>query len=278
MAHAIRIHAQGGPEVLRYEEVTVGAPGPGEARVRHTAIGVNYIDTYHRSGQYKVALPSGIGMEGAGVVEAIGDGVDAVAPGDRVAYCNGPLGAYSEARVMPADRLVKLPDGVADRVAATLILKGLTVQYLFRQTYKLKAGDTILFHAAAGGVGLIACQWARALGVTVIGTVSSDEKAELARANGCAHTIVYTRENFVERVKALTGGKGVPVVYDSVGKDAFPASLDCLATRGTWVCFGASSGAVPPFDIQLLAQKGSLYATRPTLATYAAKREDLVAM
>jgi len=278
MAHAIRIHAQGGPEVLRYEEVAVGAPGPGEARVRHTAIGVNYIDTYHRSGQYKLALPSGIGMEGAGVVEAIGAGVDAVAPGDRVAYCNGPLGAYSEARVMPADRLVRLPDGVAERVAATLMLKGLTVQSLSRQTCKLKAGDTILFHAAAGGVGIIACQWARALGVTMIGTVSSDEKAEIAKANGCTHTIVYTRENFVERVKALTGGKGVPVVYDSVGKDAFPASLDCLAQRGTWVCFGASSGAVPPFDIMLLAQRGSLYATRPTLAIYAARREDLVTM
>jgi len=278
MTHAIRIHEQGGPEVLRYEAVDVGAPGPGEARVRHTAIGVNYIDTYHRSGQYKLAMPSGIGMEAAGVVEAIGSGVDTLAPGDRVAYCSGPLGAYSEARVMPADRLVKLPHGVADRVAATLMLKGLTVQYLFRQTYRLEAGDTILFHAAAGGVGLIACQWARALGVTMIGTVSSDEKAALAKANGCTHTIVYTRENFVERVKALTGGKGVPVVYDSVGKDTFPASLDCLSQRGTWVCFGASSGAIPPFDIMLLSQKGSLYATRPTLATYSAKREDLVAM
>jgi NADPH2:quinone reductase len=278
MSHAIRIHAHGGPEVLRYEEIPVGAPGPGEARVRHTAIGVNYIDTYHRSGIYKLTLPSGIGMEAAGIVEAVGPGVDAVSVGDRVAYCSGPLGAYSEARVMPADRLVKLPDGVADRVAATLMLKGLTVQYLFRQTYKLKAGDTILFHAAAGGVGLIACQWARALGVTMIGTVSSDEKAALAKANGCTHTIVYTRESFVERVKALTGGKGVPVVYDGVGKDTFPASLDCLSQRGTWVCYGASSGAVPPFDIMLLAQKGSLYATRPTLATYAAKREDLVAM
>ena len=278
MGQAIRIHAQGGPEVLRLEDVAVAAPGPGEARVRHTAIGVNYIDTYHRSGQYKLSLPSGIGMEAAGVVEAVGPGVDAVAVGDRVAYCSGPLGAYSDARVMPADRLVKLPDGVADRVAATLMLKGLTVQYLFRQTCKLEAGDTILFHAAAGGVGLIACQWARALGVTMIGTVSSDEKAALAKANGCTHTIVYTRENFVERVKALTGGKGVPVVYDSVGKDVFPASLDCISVRGTWVCFGASSGAVPPFDIMLLSQKGSLYATRPTLATYAAKREDLVAM
>ncbi len=278
MPHAIRIHAHGGPEVMIFEEVAVGAPGPGEARVRHTAIGVNYIDTYHCSGVYKLNHPSGIGMEAAGVVEAVGPGVEVVSPGDRVAYCSGPLGAYSEVRVMPADRLVKLPDGVADRVAATLMLKGLTVQYLFRQTCKLKAGDTILFHAAAGGVGLIACQWARALGVTMIGTVGSDEKAALAKANGCTHTIVYTRESFVERVKALTGGKGVPVVYDGIGKDTFPASLDCLSQRGTWVCYGASSGSVPAFDIMLLAQKGSLYATRPTLATYAAKREDLVAM
>ena len=278
MPHAIRIHAHGGPEVMIFEEVAVGAPGPGEARVRHTAIGLNYIDTYHRSGLYKLTLPSGIGMEAAGIVEAVGPGVDVVSPGDRVAYCSGPLGAYSEVRVMPADRLVKLPGGVADRVAATLMLKGLTVQYLFRQTCKLKAGDTILFHAAAGGVGLIACQWARSLGVTMIGTAGSDEKAALAKENGCTHTIVYTRENFVERVKALTGGKGVPIVFDGIGRDTFPASLDCLSQRGTWVCYGASSGAVPAFDITLLAQKGSLYATRPTLATYAAKREDLVAM
>ena len=278
MPHAIRIHAHGGPEVMIFEEVAVGAPGPGEARVRHTAIGLNYIDTYHRSGLYKLTLPSGIGMEAAGIVEAVGPGVDVVSPGDRVAYCSGPLGAYSKVRVMPADRLVKLPGGVADRVAATLMLKGLTVQYLFRQTCKLKAGDTILFHAAAGGVGLIACQWARSLGVTMIGTAGSDEKAALAKENGCTHTIVYTRENFVERVKALTGGKGVPIVFDGIGRDTFPASLDCLSQRGTWVCYGASSGAVPAFDITLLAQKGSLYATRPTLATYAAKREDLVAM
>jgi NADPH:quinone reductase len=278
MPHAIRIHAHGGPEVMRWDEVAVGDPGPGEARVRHAAIGVNYIDTYHCSGHYKLALPSGLGMEAAGTVEAVGAGVDAVSAGDRVAYGNGPLGAYSEVRVMPADRLVRLPPGVSERVAATLMLKGLTVQYLFRQTYKLKAGDTILFHAAAGGVGLIACQWARALGVTMIGTVGSDAKAELAKANGCAHTIIYTRENFVERVKALTGGKGVPVVYDGIGKDTFPASLDCLSTRGMFVSYGSSSGAVPAFDILTLAQKGSLYATRPTLATYAAKREDLVAM
>jgi len=278
MTHAIRIHSTGGPEVLSWEEVAVGDPGPGEARVRHTAVGVNYIDTYHRSGLYKLPLPSGIGNEAAGVVEAVGAGVDWVQPGDRVAYGTGPLGAYSERRVMPADRLIKVPDGVEDRTAATLMLKGLTVQYLFRQTHKLKEGDTILFHAAAGGVGLIACQWARALGVTMIGTVGSDEKAALAKANGCTHTIVYTRENFVDRVKELTGGKGVPVVYDSVGKDTFPASLDCLSPRGLFVSFGNSSGSIAAFDILLLSQKGSLYATRPTLATYAAKREAMTAM
>ena len=278
MPNAIRIHANGGPEVMQWEAVAVGDPGPGEARVRHTAIGVNYIDTYHRSGLYKLPLPTGLGAEAAGAVEAVGAGVDWVKPGDRVAYSGGPLGAYSEMRVMPADRLVKLPEGVSDRVAATLMLKGLTVQYLFRQTYKLKSGDTILFHAAAGGVGLIACQWARALGVTMFGTVGSDEKAALAKANGCTHTIVYTRENFVERVKTLTGGKGVPVVYDGIGKDTFPASLDCLQPRGMWVSFGNASGAVPPFDILLLSQKGSLYATRPTLVTHTAKREDLLAM
>jgi len=278
MSNAIRIHANGGPEVLSWEEVAVGDPGPGEARVRHTAIGVNYIDTYHRNGLYKLALPSGLGGEAAGIVEAVGAAVDWVKPGDRVAYCGGGLGAYSEVRVMPAAALVRLPEGISDRAAATLMLKGLTVQYLFRQTCKLEAGDTIVFHAAAGGVGLIACQWARALGVTMIGTVGSDEKAALAKANGCTHTIVYTRENFVERVKALTGGKGVPVVYDGVGKDTFPGSLDCISPRGTWVSFGNASGPVPPFDILLLSQKGSLYATRPTLFTHTAKREDLTAM
>ena len=278
MPHAIRMHSNGGPEVLVWENVTVGDPGPGEARVRHTAVGLNYIDTYHRSGLYKLALPSGIGAEAAGVVEAVGTGVDWVKAGDRVAYSGGPLGAYSEVRILPADRLVRIPEGISDRSAATLMLKGLTVQYLFRQTYKLKAGDTILFHAAAGGVGLIACQWARALGVTMIGTVGSDDKATLAKQHGCTHAIVYTRENFVERVKALTGGKGVPVVYDSVGKDTFPASLDCLQPRGLFVSFGNSSGSVASFDIMLLAQKGSLFATRPTLFTFAAKREDLTAM
>ena len=278
MVQAIRIHATGGPEVLQYETVDVGAPGPGEARVRHTAIGVNYVDTYNRSGLYPLALPSGLGSEAAGVVEAVGAGVDFVKPGDRVAYCVGPQGAYSQARVMPADRLVKLPDGIDDRTAATLMLKGLTVQYLFRQTYPLKSGETILFHAAAGGVGLIACQWARALGVTMIGTVGSDEKAAIARDYGCAHTIVYTRENFVERVKEITAGKGVPVVYDSIGKDTFPASLDCLSPRGLFVSFGASSGPIAAFNIGLLAPRGSLYVTRPTLFTYAARRADMLAM
>jgi NADPH2:quinone reductase len=278
MPHAIRIHSTGGPEVLSWEEVAVGDPGPGEARIRHTAVGVNYIDTYHRSGLYKLELPSGIGAEGAGLVEAVGPGVDWVKPGDRVAYCGGPLGAYSEKRVLPADKLVRIPDGVSDRSAATLMLKGLTVQYLLRQTYKVKAGDTILFHAAAGGVGLIACQWARALGVTVIGTVGSAAKAALAKENGCAHTIDYTRENFVDRVKEITGGKGVPVVYDSVGKDTYPASLDCLSPRGLWVSFGNSSGPILNFDLLLLAQKGSLYATRPTLFTHTATRAALTAM
>jgi NADPH2:quinone reductase len=278
MVQAIRIHATGGPEVLQYETVEVGAPGPGEARVRHTAIGVNYVDTYNRSGTYPLTLPSGLGSEAAGVVVAVGTGVDYVKAGDRVAYCVGPQGAYSQERVMPADRLIKLPDGIDDKTAATLMLKGLTVQYLFRQTHVLKAGDTILFHAAAGGVGLIACQWARALGVTMIGTVGSDAKAELAKANGCAHAIVYTRENFVERVKEITGGKGVPVVYDSIGKDTFPGSLDCLATRGLFVSFGASSGPITGFNLGMLAPRGSLYATRPTLFTYAAKRTDMLAM
>ena len=278
MANAIRFHKNGGPEVLQWESVDVGDPGAGEARVRHTAIGVNYIDTYHRSGLYKLVLPSGLGTEGAGIVEAVGTGVTDVRPGDRIAYSGGPLGAYSEVRVMPADRLVKLPDGLSDKIAATLMLKGLTVQYLFRQTFPLKGGETILFHAAAGGIGLIACQWARALGVTMIGTVGSDEKAALAKANGCTHTIVYTRENFVERVKQLTGGKGVPLVYDGVGKDTFPASLDCLSPRGMFVSFGNASGPIAAFDILLLSQKGSLYATRPTLATFTASRAAMLAM
>jgi len=278
MPNAIRIHQTGGPEVLQWESVAVLEPGPGEARVRHTAVGLNYIDTYHRSGLYKLPLPSGIGVEAAGVVEAVGPGVIDISKGDRVAYGGHSPGSYAEVRVMPADKLVKLPDNVSDRSAAALMLKGLTVQYLFRQTFPLKGGETILFHAAAGGVGLIACQWARALGVTLIGTVGSDEKAALAKANGCAHTIVYTRENFVERVKEITGGKGVPVVYDSIGKDTFPGSLDCLKPRGLFVSFGSSSGPIAAFDIGLLVQKGSLFATRPSIAGYAVTRQDLLRM
>ncbi len=275
MPKAIRVTTTGGPEVMTYEDVEVGAPGPGQAHVRHTAIGVNYIDTYHRSGLYPLPLPTGIGNEAAGVVVAVGEAVNWVAPGDRVAYSGGPVGAYCTERVMPADRLVKIPAGIDDVTAATLMLKGMTVQYLFRQTYALKAGETILFHAAAGGVGLLACQWARALGVTLIGTVGSNEKAALAKENGCAHTIVYTRENFVERTKELTGGKGVPVVYDSIGKDTFPASLDCLMPRGLFVSFGAASGPIAAFNIGMLAAKGSLYVTRPTLFSYATGRESI---
>jgi len=278
VAYAIRFHKTGGPEELAFEEVAVGEPGPGQARVRHTAIGVNYIDTYHRSGLYPLPLPSGLGNEAAGIVEAVGAGVDWIKPGDRVASGTGPLGAYSTQRIVPADRLVKLPDDVDDRTAAAIMLKGLTVQYLFRQTYRLKGDETIVFHAAAGGVGLLACQWARALGVKMIGTVGSDDKAKLAREHGCTHTIVYTRENFVDRVKEITGGKGVAVVYDGVGKDTFPASLDCLQPRGMFVSYGNASGPVAAFNLGMLAQKGSLYATRPTLVNYATDRESLNAM
>lgn len=260
------------------EELELPAPGPGEVLVRQRAAGLNFIDTYHRSGLYAVpSLPSGLGMEGAGVVEAVGPEVTDVAPGDRVAYATGPLGAYAEARVMPARHLVKLPDGIDDATAAAMMLKGMTVEYLIRRTYPVQAGETVLFHAAAGGVGLIACQWLRHLGATVIGTVGSDEKAELARAHGCAHTIVYTREDFAARVRELTGGRGVPVVYDSIGKATFPASLDCLMPRGMFVGFGNASGKPGPFDMMALAAKGSLYLTRPTLMTYNASREDLLA-
>jgi len=278
MTHAIRIHTPGGPEVMSWDKLDVPPPGPGEVRVRHTAVGLNYIDTYHRSGAYKLPLPSGLGQEAAGVVEALGPGVTELKVGQRVAYGTGPIGAYCEMRNMPVDKLVPLPDGIADRDAAAMMLKGLTVQYLFRQIGKLKAGDTVLFHAAAGGVGLIACQWARAIGVKLIGTVSSDEKAALAKSHGCAETILYTRENVIDRVKALTGGKGVPIVYDGVGKDVFPGVLDCLSPRGLWCLFGASSGPVPPLDLQLLAQKGSLWVTRPTLFNYANPRENMISM
>ncbi|MGO9357639.1 MAG: quinone oxidoreductase family protein, partial [Xanthobacteraceae bacterium] len=278
MTHAIRFHKTGGPEVLVWEEVTVGKPGPGEARIRHTAVGLNFVDIYNRSGLYPVQLPSGLGAEGAGVVEEVGAGVTDLKPGDRVAYGVSPLGAYAEARLVPADRLLKLPDSIDDRTAAAMMLKGLTAQYLIRQTYRVKAGDTILLHAAAGGVGVILSQWAKHLGATVIGTVGSEDKARLAKAHGCDHTILYNKEDFVARVKDITGGKMVQVVYDSVGKDTFLKSLDCLAPLGLVALFGQSSGNVEPLNLGLLAQKGSLYVTRPTLFTYAAKRENLVAM
>jgi len=277
MTKAIRIHETGGPEVLRWEDAAVGEPGAGEVRLRHTAIGLNFIDTYHRSGLYAIPLPNGLGLEAAGVVEAVGEGVGHVAVGDRVAYAGGPPGAYAERRVMPAGPLVKLPDAVSDRQAASMMLQGMTAQYLIRRAYRVQPGETVLLHAAAGGVGLIACQWLKALGATVIGTVGTDEKAALAREHGCTHTIVYTREKVSQRVRELTGGAGVPVVFDSVGKDTWEDSLDCLQPRGMMVSFGNSSGPVPPVNLGQLAAKGSLYVTRPLLATYTAKREDLEA-
>ena len=278
MTHAIRFHRPGGPEVLVWDEVAVGAPASGQVRLRQTAVGLNYIDVYHRTGAYPVAaMPSGIGLEGAGVVEEIGAGVAEIKVGDRVAYASPPIGAYAEARLMPADRLVKLPAGISDRVAAAMMLQGMTAQYLIRRTHRVAAGETILMHAAAGGVGLILCQWAKHLGATVIGTAGSEDKAALARAHGCDHVILYRRENVAERVRELTGGAGVPVVYDGVGKDTFAASLDCLAPLGLMASFGSASGPVPPFDMGVLAAKGSLFLTRPTLMTYIAKREDLLA-
>jgi NADPH2:quinone reductase len=278
MPHAIRIHKTGGPEVMTWEEVPVGKPGPREARIRHTAVGVNFVDVYNRMGLYPVALPVILGGEGAGVVEEVGAEVSDLKAGDRVAYGSAPMGSYAEARLIPADRLVKLPDGIDDNHAAAMMLKGLTVQYLIRQTYKVKRGDTILCHAAAGGVGLILCQWAKHLGATVIGTVGSDDKAALAKSHGCDHPIVYTRDDFSKRVLEITNGKKLPVVYDSVGKDTFVKSLDCLEPYGLMVSFGNSSGPVENLNLGLLAQKGSLYLTRPTLNTYGAKRENLAAM
>ena len=278
MPKAIRIHEHGGPEVLRWEEVEVGEPGPGQLRVRHGAVGLNYIDVYHRTGLYPLpSLPWTLGMEGAGQVEAVGEGVTEFKPGDRVAYASPPVGAYAEVRLMPADRVVALPDAIDDRTAAAMMLQGMTAQYLLRRTYRVQPGDAILLHAAAGGVGLIASQWARHLGATVIGTVGSEEKAELARAHGCHHTILYNRENFVERVREITGGQGVAAVYDSVGKDTFMGSLDCLRPLGMMVSFGNASGPVPPFEPAILAAKGSLFFTRPTLMTYTAQRADLLA-
>lgn len=274
MVKAVRFHSTGGPEVLAYESVDVAAPAAGEARVRHSVIGLNFIDTYHRSGLYPLPLPSGIGLEAAGEVEAVGPGVTHIKAGDRVAYAGGPPGAYSEVRLIPADKLVTIPAGVSDEQAAAMMLKGLTVQYLIRRVYRVQKGETVLFHAAAGGVGLIACQWLKALGVTVIGTVSSDEKAAIAKAHGCDHTIIYTREKFPERVREITGGRGVPVVFDSVGKDTFHGSLECLQPRGLLAVFGNGSGPVKDVDINILA-KGSFYVTRPTLMTYTAQRSDL---
>lgn len=275
MPFAIRIHETGGPEVLKWEEAEAGDPGPGQIRVRSTAIGLNFIDTYQRSGLYPLPLPFTCGSEGAGVVEAVGRKVKDLKVGDRVAY-SGPLGAYAEVLLRPADRVVKIPAGVDDKAAAAMMLKGLTAQYLLRRTYRVKKGDTILMHAAAGGVGLILCQWAKALGATVIGTVGSADKVALAKKAGCRHVIDLSTENFVDRVKQITKGKGVPVVYDGVGKDTFMGSLDCLSPLGMMVSFGNASGAVAPFSTAILAQKGSLFLTRPTLNTYAATREDLV--
>jgi NADPH2:quinone reductase len=277
MPKAMRITETGGPEVLRWEDIDVGEPGEGQVRVRHTAVGVNFIDTYYRSGLYPIPLPSGLGSEAAGVVEAVGPGVTVIRPGDRVAYAGGPPGSYAEARVLPAAILVPIPDGVADQTAAAVMLKGMTAQYLIRRTYPVKAGEMVLFHAAAGGVGLIACQWIKALGATVIGTVGTEEKAAVARSHGCEHVIISTREDIAKRVREITGGAGVPVVYDSVGKDTFLSSLDCLRPLGMMVSYGNSSGKVTPFDISILSQKGSLYLTRPTLATYTATRPELEA-
>ncbi len=278
MTHAIRFHQAGGPEVLRWEEVDVPAPQPNEATVRHQAVGLNFVDIYYRTGLYPAQLPAGMGLEGAGVVTAIGSAVTDLKPGDRVAYAGGPLGAYAEARNIPADRLVRLPENISFETAAAMMLQGMTAQYLLRRTYRVQPGDPILIHAAAGGVGLIVCQWAKALGATVIGTVGSDEKAALAKAHGCDHPIVYTRENFTQRVREITGGAGVPVVYDSIGKDTFFGSLDCLRPLGMMVTFGNASGPVPPVDLGELAKRGSLFITRPSLFAYSAKREDLMHM
>lgn len=278
MTTQIRFHETGGPDVLKLETVDLPPPGPGEARVRHSAIGVNFIDTYHRTGLYKVPMPSGIGKEGAGVVEAVGEGVTAVVPGDRVVYCDGPLGSYSSERNIAAGVLVKLPQWVSEQHIAAGFLRAMTVEYLLTRTFKCKAGDTILFHAAAGGVGLIASQWARALGVNMIGTVGSDEKGKLALEHGCTHVINYRTENFVERVKEITGGKKLPVVYDSIGKDTWPASLDCLQPLGLMVSFGNSSGPVTGVDLGILGAKGSLFLTRQTLMAYTASRATLEEM
>jgi NADPH2:quinone reductase len=286
MVKAIRVHGPGGPEVMVWEEVAVGAPGPGEARVRHTAIGLNFVDTYLRAGTgaygdtdkpYPLDYPDILGFEAAGVVEALGAGVSELKPGDRVAYAAPPMGAYAEARLMPADVLVPLPASIDDATAAAMMLKGLTAEYLLRRCHAVQTGDTILVHAAAGGCGLLLCQWAKHLGATVIGTVGTDEKAALAAAHGCDHPIVYTREDFVARVREITGGAGLSVVYDGVGQATFMGSLDCLAPRGLAVLFGQPSGPVAPLPLGALTERGSLYVTRPTLMTYIARRDELLA-
>lgn len=278
MAKAIRFDKTGGPEVMKWVDVETGEPGDGEVRITQHAVGLNYIDVYFRTGLYPLPLPGGLGMEGAGEVTAVGPGVSDFKPGDRVAYVARPPGAYAQERVLPAEKVIKLPDAISYEQAASVMLQGLTAQYLLRRTYPVKAGDTILIQAAAGGVGLLVCQWAKALGATVIGTVGSDQKAEIAKAHGCDHPIVYTRENFTKRVREITSGAGVPVVYDSIGKDTFTASLDCLAPLGMFVSFGNSSGPLPPIDSSEFAGRGSLFFTRPTLFTYIGKRAEYEAM
>ncbi len=276
MPYAIQIDEPGPASAMKWREVEIGRPRKGEVRIRHTAVGLNYIDVYHRTGLYQLPLPLTLGMEGAGVVEALGRDVADLKIGDRVAYATTPLGAYSQERLIPADRVVKIPPGISDQTAAAMMLQGMTVRYLLRETYRVKKGDTILVHAAAGGVGLILCQWAKHLGATVIGTVGSRQKAKLARDHGCDHAIVYTEQDFADRVRRITKGQGLPVVYDSVGKETFEGSLDCLGPRGLMVSFGNASGPVPPFETGALAAKGSLYLTRPSLPHYTASRKDLV--
>jgi NADPH:quinone reductase len=274
MTRAIRVHKTGGPEVMQWEDIDVGAAGQGELRLRHTAIGLNYIDVYHREGSFALQLPTGLGVEGAGVVEAIGPGVEGFAVGDRVAYAGGPPGAYSTERLLPAARAARLPDDVSDQLAVSVFFKGLTVEYLIRRCHEVKQGDVVLWHAAAGGVGSLACQWLSHIGATVIGTVGTDEKAKRARENGCAHTINYRNEDFVARVKEITGGKLVSAVYDSVGKDTVNGSLDCLRTRGILVSFGTASGPAPLIDLSALGARGSLYVTRASVAHYTAQRQE----
>ena len=278
MTRAILVEQTGGPDRLRWQPVSVGKPGPGQALIRHTAIGLNFIDVYYRTGLYPTSLPFTPGMEGAGIVEAVGEGVNDLNQGDRVGYGQSPLGAYAERRLIPADKLIRLPDWINDEQAAAMLLQGLTAQYLLRQTFPVKAGDRVLIHAAAGGVGLLACQWAKALGAIVIGTVGSAAKRDLAAAHGCDHVILYQEEDVVARVRDLTGGQGVDVVYDGVGKDTFERSLDCLRRRGLMVSYGNASGPVPPFDIGILNRKGGLFLTRPAVQHYAGTRAELLAM